>query len=289
MTSAELRSHLSQLGMSQGEAASLLGVNPRTLRRWLEGEELSGPPEHALRAWLALHKRGMGWRPDSTFIDNDDVEQIARFRQHAIDLHEMLERVRQRGGPIAPWKVEVSKCKATLGQMEVSFYKLPNGGFSPQSYRRNDVPADPVRDQPFLEDAYACIAAALSMPEMHDLVFLVQPGTSTGFVHLLDVGHKPWIAAKIPCDAIRNVVAQGRDITDDECRQLFVASQMNRHLVGGAAQGVYSNGDYSINDSGVAVLTLGGRELAPLAAHFDLTAANRRMVWGIGHREKQHI
>lgn len=39
MTPAELRAALDRLGLSQSGAARLWGMNPRTVRRWLAGEQ----------------------------------------------------------------------------------------------------------------------------------------------------------------------------------------------------------------------------------------------------------
>jgi len=40
MASGELQEHLTLLGLDQLQAAQLLSVTPRTLRRWLAGEEV---------------------------------------------------------------------------------------------------------------------------------------------------------------------------------------------------------------------------------------------------------
>ncbi|HJX84791.1 MAG TPA: helix-turn-helix domain-containing protein, partial [Candidatus Angelobacter sp.] len=90
--------HLSQLGLPQFEAAQLLGVSPRTVRRWLEGEAVPGPVEQVFRAWLRLHDRNLPWRPDSAAIVEDDQEVIALHRAHAINLSDLLARVEARGG-----------------------------------------------------------------------------------------------------------------------------------------------------------------------------------------------
>jgi hypothetical protein len=84
--------------------------------------------------------------------------QIASYRKHALDLDALLRRVKQRGGPAAPWKVELRKRLASLGPIDVSFYALTNGGFSPAYYTRKDCPPDQTRDRLLLEDAFACIA-----------------------------------------------------------------------------------------------------------------------------------
>src|ERR1700687_2494273 len=130
MTTIELEQTLLRLALSQTEAAQLLGVTPRTVRRWLEGEEIPGPAEQAFRAWLRLHERKLPWRPDSAAIAEDDQEQILRHREHAIGLSDILTRVEARGGPRLPWTVDRQRSRATLGPMEVSFYPLANGSFS---------------------------------------------------------------------------------------------------------------------------------------------------------------
>ncbi len=74
----------------------------------------------------------------------------------------MLEKVKKRGGPAAPWVVDWHKGKATLGALEVTFYKLTSGGFSPQSYiRRDEIEPNVQRDGHLIEDALACIAKAV--------------------------------------------------------------------------------------------------------------------------------
>jgi transcriptional regulator with XRE-family HTH domain len=163
MTKREFDSLLAELGLSQAEAARLLSVDARTVRRWAEDPvEIPGPAEQALRAWLALHRFGLPWAPDSVDLVQHDPEQIAKHRAHAIDLDALLRKVEKRGGPAAPWQVDIDQCRATLGPLQVSFYRLRNGGFSPQSYRRKDGPADLQRDWPLIEDAFAHIAQAIA-------------------------------------------------------------------------------------------------------------------------------
>jgi hypothetical protein len=163
MTKNDFNLLLNELGLSQTEAARLLSVDARTIRRWaMDPADMPGPAEHALRAWLALHRVGLPWAPDSVDLVQNDPEQIAKHRAHAIGLDGLLTKVNQRGGPAAPWKVNIDKCQATLGSLQVSFYRLANGGFSPQSYRRSDGPADLQRDWPLIEDAFAHIARAIA-------------------------------------------------------------------------------------------------------------------------------
>ena len=160
MTPNELTDYLTGLNLDPPEAARLLGVNPRTLRRWFEGEEVPSLAEAALRAWRRLHDRNLPWKPDSVSLFKDDQKQIELHRQHSIDLAEALKIVEERGGPAYPWSVNLSKNSAALGPFEVSFYNLESGSFSISSYRKRDGRADPVRDLPFLQDAAFCISEA---------------------------------------------------------------------------------------------------------------------------------
>jgi transcriptional regulator with XRE-family HTH domain len=162
MPVVEIRQTLAALQVSQTEAATLLGVSPRTVRRWLEGEEIPGPAEAALRAWRQLEARGLAWRPDSVTLFEEHQERIATYRQEAMNLEALLERVDARGGPRLPWKVDLSAGQATMEWASLSFYKLQNGGFSPSVYRRSDQVSAPdvVRDRELIEDALYCIAVA---------------------------------------------------------------------------------------------------------------------------------
>lgn len=164
MTNFDLSSALNSLGLSQVAAARLLSVDPRTVRRWVENPaEISGPAEQALRAWLRLNEHGLPWSPDGVDLIETNPEQIALHRIHTIDLDALLQKVNERGGPTAPWVVDLDKGKATLEALEVTFYKLPSGGFSPQSYKRRDMlHPDVQRDRRLIEDAFACIAKAIA-------------------------------------------------------------------------------------------------------------------------------
>jgi len=153
---------LAFLGLDHAEAAQLLGVSARTLRRWIEGEEIPGPAQAALQAWRQLHSRHLAWKPDSISIFENDQAQIERARQHAREVEAIIKQVEARGGPKNPWSVNMTKCLATFGPFEVGFYKLQNGGFSFSSYRRKDGSPDPVRDRPYLEDAAYSIGMAFS-------------------------------------------------------------------------------------------------------------------------------
>jgi hypothetical protein len=161
MSPQEFKTHFVALGLDPTEAATLFDVAPRTVFRWLEGEAVPGPVEQAVRAWRRLHERGLAWRPDSVSILDDDQQQIAAQRQHAVALDEVLKRVEARHGPRFPWQVDLERCRATFGKMELTFYKLANGGFSPANYRRQDMPPDARRDRELIDDAIFCIAKAM--------------------------------------------------------------------------------------------------------------------------------
>lgn len=158
MSPTELEQSLLRLGLEPAEAAQLLGVTLRTYRRWLNGKEIPGPVEQAVRAWLRLHDRRLPWRPDSTAIAENDQDQIARHREHAISLSDIITRVEARGGPRTPWAVDRQRNRATLGPMEISFYTLANGGFSLGNYTRKDGSPDVQRDHELIEDAAYCIS-----------------------------------------------------------------------------------------------------------------------------------
>jgi len=158
MTSTELNDQFAALRLTQAEAAQLLGVSARTVRRWIEGEEIPGPAEAAVRAWRKLAERNLPWKPDSVSIVEDDQDQIARHRLHTIGLSDLLARVEARGGARIPWTVNVDEGSAVLGPVEVAFHKLQSGGFSVSYYRRRDTAPDVSLDWPLIEDAIYCIA-----------------------------------------------------------------------------------------------------------------------------------
>jgi hypothetical protein len=271
VTPAEFRDHLAQLGLTQAEAAELLSVAPRTVRRWVEdgAGDTPGPAEHALRAWVGLQRRGLPWRPGNT-----DAEQIARYREHAIELYELLLRVEKRGGPSGSWTIDLDKGLATLGPMTVAFYKLRDGGFSPASYRRSDMPADPGRDWPLIEDAFACIAKAFAQNERLRFVFLVT--LQNGSILLWDVQKVPTIVMKIPCALLRAEVCPDRAITDEQCRLLV---ECNKELVCELAETMYAAGRYETRPDKIRVLNATAADLGTIASRFSSSVLDVTPFW----------
>ena len=188
MSKAELRLTLIRLELSLADAAQLLGVTERTFRRWSEGEEVPGPAEQALRAWVRLHDRNLPWRPDEESIVRDDQDQIARHRANVVRLDEILARVEARGGPRVPWSVDRGRQIARLGPMEVSYYKLASGSFSLANYRRKDGEPDVERDWEAIEDAAACVAWAMKKnPDYGPVLLVVHDGPALGRVAKQDL------------------------------------------------------------------------------------------------------
>jgi hypothetical protein len=158
MTKTELEQYLLRLDLTAIDAAQLLGITPRTMQRWLDGEEIPGPAEQAVRAWIKLHDLGIPWKPDSRSLNTNDEQQINAHRQHAIEQAALIAHVEARGGPRTVWQVDHSRGRAVLGKIEVSFYKLLNGGFSLAHYTRRDMAPDPHRDAELIQDAAYYIA-----------------------------------------------------------------------------------------------------------------------------------
>jgi hypothetical protein len=182
MTRDQFNQYLQRLGLSPGETAQLLSVSPRTVRRWQDGEEIPGPAQQAIRAWVKLHERHLPWRPDSVSVAANDQDQITRHRSHTIDFNAVIKCVEARGGAKAPWVVDWDSGHASLETMEVSFYKLQSGSFSLGTYRRTDSAPDTERDREMIEDAVYCIAKALEKksPEYGPVTLVVHDGTSKG-------------------------------------------------------------------------------------------------------------
>lgn len=163
MTRQEFSDNLKILGLLQADAAVLLRVTPRTIRRWEKGDQpVPDAVADLLQAWRRLHEAGLPWAADfETILDRDD-DQLKRHQDHALWLDAVRQRVTARGGPAMPWRVDLRRRTATLGPATVSFYPLLNGSFSLANYRRRDTYPDMERDRQLIEDAVASIAAAVA-------------------------------------------------------------------------------------------------------------------------------
>jgi hypothetical protein len=160
MTHHQFAEHLAFLRLSISEAAMLLGVSERTVRRWAD-EGVPGPAAAAVSAWRELEARRLPWKPDSVSVLERDHDQLERIRAHDQLLAQVMREVEDRGGPANPWAVDFERNRASFGSAEVGFYRLQNGGFSVSTYRRFDrAPSD--ADKPEIADAVYCIAEAFA-------------------------------------------------------------------------------------------------------------------------------
>jgi hypothetical protein len=265
----DLRTSLRTLGLSQTEAAKLLSVTARTVRRWVENpDELQGPAARALEAWLALERRGLPWRPDEASVEAGDEDQIVRMRAHAVELYGLLERVRLRGGPALPWQIDLTAGTATLETVRVSFYKLANGGFSPQAYRLTgsaQSPSDENRmTHMMLEDAVAAFAHALglSRPDRFEFETTLQ-GDS---ILLWDIQRMPTVVLKMSCAIVRRELIGQAAVTDEQCRFLV---HCNREQFAELAADLYRAGRYDTRADGIQVIEPRGEDLATIAGRFS--------------------
>ena len=163
MTNTEFNQYLTILGLKQSDAATLLRVTPRAVRRWQSGEQkIPGTVAELLMAWHQLHLAKIPWGADLESIWYGDDDQIRRHQEHDKTLAALLGRVEARGGPATPWRVNLKEHSATLGPIVVSFYKLLSGSFSLANYWRGDMTASPSRDRLLIEDAVAAFSSEVS-------------------------------------------------------------------------------------------------------------------------------
>jgi len=159
----ELTTSLAMLNLTQADLAARLGVAERTVRRWQAGEQqIPTWVVELLDVWRQLHASGVPWGADLESIWYGDDVQIRRHQDHDKALAALLRRVKARGGPAAPWRINLREHSATLGRMTVRFYKLASNSFSLANYRRGDVPPDARRDHQLIEDAVVAFSEAVS-------------------------------------------------------------------------------------------------------------------------------
>ena len=157
MNGQDFRDSLARLGLSQAEAARLLGVKLRTVQRWAAGRPTVGEPAaQALRAWCRLAERGIAWRSDGDPVEVEDLIGLAQRRRAALGLREIQHPgTGQRGGWRRRWRINIDRCRATSTTMVVHFNRLADGSFLPASYRRLDGPSQMPSDRALLEEAIA--------------------------------------------------------------------------------------------------------------------------------------
>lgn len=163
MNAREFRDSLARLGLSQAEAARLLGVKLRTVQRWAAGRPPVGEPAaQALRAWCRLAERGIAWRPDSNPVAVEDLIGLAEHRRAALGLRAIqpLGIGQRSSGWRRRWRINIDRCRATSTAMVVHFNRLADGSFLPASYRRLDGAAEMPYDRPLLEEAMAVFLEA---------------------------------------------------------------------------------------------------------------------------------
>ena len=283
MRPADVRQHLQLLNLSPAEAAELLGVGLRTVRRWTapdqlgEAEAIPGAAEAALRAWLKLHRLGLSWRADASALASAQAAVADSHEANARALHAVLERVRARRGPATQWDVDLARCRATLGKMTVSFYRLQGGGFTPQSFRRSDGAAiDLERDQALLEDAYFCISKRLALEGDEPVVHfaLDEPDESLAWadvIEMWDNSLSPAIVVTIECASLRAAF----DLAGSNVDALVGVVRAHKTEITQLAESRFVRGFFdecSVDPQFAPVfrrITLGVRELAPLAGHLS--------------------
>ena len=89
---------------------------------------------------------GLAWRPKDHLIgltDEEAANQIRLLREHNIGLADIIARVQARGGPAAPWRVDLGNRVAELGDiMELGFYPGLDGGILPINHLSSEGPGN---------------------------------------------------------------------------------------------------------------------------------------------------
>jgi len=154
---------LGQLGLSQLEAARLLGVKSRTIQRWVL----------AIRRWENLPPRlcalGVAWRSTAWLGARTAIPSANEdFRHHRSPaaaghrLGSMIRRVASGAGPKKRWRINLKRRRAMAGSISVTFNTLANGGFCPASYRRLDTSTNHAADVELIEEAIVAFAEAVA-------------------------------------------------------------------------------------------------------------------------------
>lgn len=274
MTADEARQALDTLGLTREQAARLLRITDRTLRRYLEddseeGGGIPGPVEQALLAWLALNERGLPWRPDALPLNTFLPEHLARLnmlRQHVL---ECVERVDGRGGSNLPWDIDEQRGVAKLGTMSLYFYVLPSGGFVPQGYARSDKAPDLERDKSHLEDGIAAIAQWLKTIELpvEPPPMLIKAVHRNKAFELWDDHAPPRYLVRIK-EEVAAALAQTATWEDDwevACSRFLAASQDEIAKI--AEREIFRKRSVHLELAGIDLVELDAEALAPAGVH----------------------
>lgn len=83
MTKQEILDILKELNLTQREAAVLLSVDVRTLRRWIRyPERANGPAIQALLGWQKLHRLTLAWGPNQiNIIEIPHISKLMEINQ----------------------------------------------------------------------------------------------------------------------------------------------------------------------------------------------------------------
>jgi transcriptional regulator with XRE-family HTH domain len=161
MNAEGLLAILKDLGLSQLEAARLLGVRPRTINRWATGaQEVSGPAAQALLAWRRLAERGFSWRPDCVEIPFEALSMPDGARGGNQSTARSIDSVAAWSRPRLRWRISLNRRCASAGGLAVYFNRIADDCFVPTGYRRLDREADLERDRPLIEEAAAVFTRA---------------------------------------------------------------------------------------------------------------------------------
>lgn len=86
---------LDELGLTHVDAAKLLSVNVRTVRRWAKNpDKIPGATEKVVQAWLRLYRIGMSWRPDGLDVIGTDYSQIDE--PHAKEIRKLVQEAMKK-------------------------------------------------------------------------------------------------------------------------------------------------------------------------------------------------
>lgn len=301
MHSPEVRAHLEALALTPGEAASLLGVGLRTMRRWTQphrlerklldhrsgkppgdmpgqgaptpegkGAALDGiaaPAEQALRAWLKLHRIGEHWRPNGLALQHVDVAAA-------------MDRVRGRSGPATHWQVDLAHCvarKTGRDRVQVSFIRHAHDRFTLQSFwsAQDGDARQACQSAGFGETLLelvddACAGVARRLAGETELrwprLVLGAAGLVPGAVEMRDVSWRSVMKIRLPLAALRT--AWTGDLGDGEALTLVTRHQV---LLAELASEIHARREPTLLADGTRMLEIHAGDLALMRGRLTMT------------------